>query len=299
MRLVIDTNQADRIRLSYKSLPRQCRPTLVIPPLVWAELVLGGGNDKRRRALAKFDLRFGMDMAKIFDELAQKNEEQIRQFIPIRNDAREIHQRLLFNFEYPAPEHRRIAQQIRENAIQQRDTIGPYLQQIRKRNRDAIALANQRGEPGPEFAKWASIAEAEPILFMNSEAPFRSWFVREIATDYDGNQRPIRCQSEQSLFDAVWDNLMFRRFLRVIAIVNFGYAQGVWGDPQLNMQFAPGRNDDTDFSLMLYACDGDVVLTQDRIKHALKHADTADRISIQSWQEWMEAKLREDAGGIP
>ncbi len=157
MRLILDTNQGNSVRFSYQNLPREHRPPLVIPPLVWAELVLGGGNDARRRALAKFDLLFGMDMGMIFDELARKNEEQIRQFIPIRNDNRHTREQVLFNFQYPTHEHRRVAQQIRDEAIRHRDTFGPYLQQVRRRNRDAVALANQRGEPGPDFVEWANI----------------------------------------------------------------------------------------------------------------------------------------------
>jgi hypothetical protein len=235
MRLIVDTNQADRVRFSYKDLPREHRPTLVMPPLVWAELVLGYGNDARRRALAKFDLRFGMDMGTVYDELAQMDEEQIRQFIPIRNDGQEVHSQVLFNFEYPTQRHRTFAQKIRDDAIRQRDPFGPYLQEVRKRNQDAVALAKQRGESGPEFVEWANIALAEPTLFTSEDAPFRRWFLQEVTTDYEGRPRGIRCQSELSLFEAVWDNLLFRRFLRAIAIVNFGYAGGVWGDQQLNM----------------------------------------------------------------
>lgn len=290
MRLVVDTNQADAIRRSYQALPAEHRPSLLIPPLVWAELVLGLG-ERRRRALLRFDLRFGMDMGAVFDRLARLDEDQIRGFVPIRTDNREAHRQVRFNFEHPTTTHFTFARQIRADAIRHRDTFGPYLQGVRRLNRDAVALANQRGEPGPAFVEWADVREAEPILFTDAEAPYRRWFVREIATDYDGNPRPIRCRSEQSLFDAVWDNLIFRRFLRAIAIVNFGYAGGVWGNPRLNMPFAPGRNDDTDLSLLLYARDGDVILTQDRIGYALKEADVEDRISVQSWQEWMEAKL--------
>ncbi|MAT67950.1 MAG: hypothetical protein CMJ58_00320 [Planctomycetaceae bacterium] len=234
-----------------------------------------------------------MDMSSIFDELARLNEEGIRRFIPIRKDTGDALRRIRFNFEHPTTEQRRLATKFRREAIQHRDSFGPYLAQMGKKNRDAVALAIQRGESGPDFAKWADITEAEPILFTNADAPYRRWFVKEIVTDHDGNPRPIHCHSEHSLFNAVWDNHVFRRFLRAIAIVSFGYAGGVWGESQMNMPFSSGRNDETDFSLLLYAHAGDIVLTEDRIKIGLKSADVENEIDIRSWQDWMKEQRAE------
>ncbi len=236
-----------------------------------------------------------MDMATVYDELARRNEEQIRNFVPIRSDDAATHRRLLWNFEYPSNKHRKVAEELRNDAIQHRDSFNGFLTANRKKVRDAAALAKQKGED-LELVQWADITEAEPRLFTGEDAPYKKWFLKEIVTDNEGKSRPIGCASEQSLFEAVWDNLPFRRFMRVIGVVTFGYPQKVWADEQLNMQFATGKNDDTDFSLLLYARDGDVILTEDRIRHAISHADVENRISVQSWKSWMETKLQESSG---
>jgi hypothetical protein len=94
MRFIVDSNQTDPIRFTHKKLERSLYPTLVIPYLVWTELLEGPESEKRRRALQKFPLLFGMEIGTVFDELARQSEDQIRTFVPIYSNRSPVHRRI-------------------------------------------------------------------------------------------------------------------------------------------------------------------------------------------------------------
>ena len=92
------------------------------------------------------------------------------------------------------------------------------------------------------------------------------------------------------MFDAAWDNPMLRRFLKLLALVTLGYAQRVWEDPKLNRLPSMKHDDMPDISLVLYARDGDTILTDDNIKERIRDVDTDNRISISTWNDLLVAQ---------
>jgi hypothetical protein len=127
-RLVIDSNQANPIRFSFKALPARSRPTLVIRFRIMTELFVGSDADARRRALAKFPLMFGMDMPAIFDALAKRPEKDIRGFVPIFPRCSREHGIFLNSFEHPYPAQVKMAEEMRAHGANDRQRIMDNLQ---------------------------------------------------------------------------------------------------------------------------------------------------------------------------
>jgi hypothetical protein len=266
MRLIVDANQADPIRFSYKRLPAKCRPTLVIPYRIWGELLIGSDADKRRRALAKFPLLYGMDMAAIFDELAQRSEDRIRSFVPIYRQGSLEHERLHKTFLHPTHDQVRLAYELKADGEMSRQRVSVNLPQLRKKQKDQANAAKSRGET-LEYEEWRNIEDATHHL-----------------------PRPIAAKSGDTMFDAVWDNPILRRFLRLQAMVCLGYAQNVWENPELNRTVKKKTDDVPDVSLTLYARDGDAILTADGIKERMKLADVEKRVEVMAWDAWLAAQ---------
>jgi hypothetical protein len=284
-RLILDSNQSDPIRLN--RAPRDLRvPPIVIPLHVWDGLLIGAGANARRRAIAKYELQFGMDMPTIFGELAERSEDRIRNFDPVYHLRSPEHAFFAGSFEHPYHSQRHDAEQFRQSAAARRQNFEQFLKQNRKKLLDTMSRAKQRGET-VELVHWDDILAAEEALFGAEDAPYRRWFIGEVTTTEDGGSRPIAAKSAKALFDAAWENPMIRRFLRVQALVVFGYLQGVWADDKLNVPLALNRNDDTDMSLALYARPGDIILTSDgRAEYAIHHADVAGEIQVMTWLDW-------------
>jgi hypothetical protein len=288
MRLVVDTNQADSIRFSYKQLPAKSRPTLVIPHRIWAELLIGGGADARRRAFAKFPLLFGMDMAAIFNELAERSEDRIRSFVPVHAEGSREHAILFKTFQHPMPGQLKMAEELRADGAKYRQRMIDTLPRLRKKHKDQQNAAKSRGET-LEFEEWFGIEDGEHHLFLKADAPYRRWLICQVSTDADEKPRPIAARSGDSMFDAVLENPILRRFLRLQALVNLGYAQTVWDEPTLNRTVRKKNDDVPDVSLVLYARDGDTILTGDSIEERIQLADVEKRIHVTTWDAWLAA----------
>ncbi|MBA3480232.1 MAG: hypothetical protein H0T51_00320 [Pirellulales bacterium] len=295
MRLIVDTNQADPIRYSYKQLPAKSRPSLVIPHRIWAELLIGRGADARRRALAKFPLLFGMDMAAIFNELAERTEDRIRSFIPIHPGGSREHEILIKTFQHPTAEQRKMAEELRADGAEYRQRVMDNLPRVRKKHRNQESAAKSRGET-LAYEEWHCVEDGEHHLFLKSEAPYRRWLIDEVSTDAEHKSRPIAAKSGDAMFDAVWENPILRRFLRLQALVNLGYAQTVWEDPKLNRTVRKNNDDVPDVSLVLYARDGDTILTEDNIRERIHLADVEKSIHVTPWNTWLTAHLDPPGG---
>ncbi len=288
IRFIVDTNQADPIRYSYKQLSAKSRPKLVIPHRILAELLIGGGADARRRALAKFPLLFGMDMAAIFDELAERTEDRIRSFVPVYPEGSREHEILFNTFQCPTTGQLKMAEELRTDGAKYRQRVMNNLPRVRKKHADQVNAAKSRGET-LEHEEWHSIQDGEYHLFMKSDACYRRWLINEVSTDADRLPRPIVAKSGDAMFDSVWDNPILRRFLRLQALVNLGYAQTVWEDPKLNRTVRKNSDDVPDTSLVLYARDGDTILTDDSIRERIQLADVENSIHVTSWGNWLRA----------
>lgn len=283
MRLIVDTNQADDFRRD--SAPADVRPTLVVPPLTWAEILLAPKQEDQRKAMANYDLRYGMDPPTIFAELARLPEVDIRTFDPVFRPDSDRHAKQLQGFCNPSDEHFKRARQLKQWAEDDTGRVIDWLAKNRKKVRDAQATAKSLGET-VELVKWATITEADKRLFLCDGAPYRKWLIQQITEDDAGNGRCIQAASEETLFRAAWDNPAIRHFLRLRATIALGYAE-CWTNKKLNVPPARRRNDEPDSMLPLFAANGDVILTRDKkLERAIRYADPENRIKISTWPSW-------------
>lgn len=292
MRLIVDSNQADPIRSTYKKLDKGKYPTLVIPYLVWCEMLEGRDAEIRRQALNEFPLLFGLGFEEISYTLANLSESQIRDFVPIYSEGSPLHNKIASAFVDPPDDKINEAKSGRANRKKHRQQMTINLPQLRKVHRDQDATAKSRGEI-VENVPWSNIhdGEAQKQLFLNEDGLFRKFFLDDVRTDSDGDQRTVLAKSDNDLFDAAWDNPMLRRYLLLRAVVQLGYSQNVWSDKRLNRPPSEQHDDEPDVSLVLYAEDGDTILTADEnIRYSIRHIDPKSRVKLSTWDEWLETQ---------
>lgn len=290
MRLIVDTNQADPIRLTYKGLEKGKYPTLVIPYLVWSELLEGKDAEKRRRALEKFPRLYGMEIGRVLDELAKRSESQIHSFVPVYPEKSDVHERIASTFLHPTPGQVAEARNVREGSRKHRKRMLNEFPDLNKKHKNQETAAKSRGE-SVENVEWDNIHDAENDLFLGKNAPYRKWLIEEVKRDANGERRQIAAKSGDAMFDAAWENQAIRRFLKLQALVNLGYAQKVWGDSRLNRLPSEKHDDQPDISLALYARKGDTILTADNpIKYRIRHVDADQDINLLTWDEWLETQ---------
>jgi hypothetical protein len=154
---------------------------------------------------------------------------------------------------------------------------------LRRKFREQSTAAKSRGET-LNFVK--CLNDVTDSLFLNNNSPYRQQIVRRVSTDSDNNPRPIVAKSDTSLFDAIWENPIFRRWLRLEAVVIIGYLDA-WADSSLNRPLKLANNDIPDISLALYARDSDTILTNDKVKHPIRHIDEENCLNVTTWDEWL------------
>ena len=285
MRLVIDSNQVDHI--ANAAVSHEPRPTLVIAPLIWAEIVNGSRDrlDSRLRALRKFDLLFGRDYEDVCTHLRCLNEGQIQGFVPIfPADSRE-HEILLNAFHSPRREHFERADKLRQDASRDRQDLVSWVQQRKKANRDA----RSRGE-ALDIHKSISIEQADSQFISGKNAVLRRCLVAQITED---GTRAIQAASLESLYEAILANPTIRRFLRMKITFDLAYLDQ-WSSDILNSigDLQANRNDWPDMQLALFSRDGDTILTNDtRLQTALQHCDPLGKVAISTWADYVQSLL--------
>jgi hypothetical protein len=104
MRLVVDTNQVAAIAKTQPT--NSLGPSLVMPPLVWAEVLRSSHYGPRRlRALRAYDILFGVDLPTVLDSLADMTEPEIRCLDPVLWTNSAQHQFLYDGFMNPKTRH--------------------------------------------------------------------------------------------------------------------------------------------------------------------------------------------------
>jgi hypothetical protein len=277
MRLIIDTNQASRY--VDNAACRLC--TVVVPPLVWAEILAAPSGCRQRslEAIGKHTILFGMDMAAIHDRLRDATEDEIRAFDPVSDGSSCEHTAARLNFLSPRPELFERANQLKRESLQFSAIVDGSL----KQNAQERRALRSRGEKQNAGCKFETIDEADCRLISGEDAPVRKQFVDDVT---EGGARTIRALSHDSFYSAVLENPAFRRFLRYYLTLLLAFGD-CWADEELN-RVGPSRkrNDITDMMLPLYARDGDAIVTCDGyFRKAFRFIDPGEKVRLAEWDE--------------
>ncbi|MCA9120559.1 MAG: hypothetical protein H6822_13980 [Planctomycetaceae bacterium] len=278
MRLVLDTNQVSKL-VHAPSVGG--RPNVVIPPLVWAEILLAPAchHKERIRAIVECNVVFGMDVPDVYQRLCGLTEEEIRQFDPVFATDSDEHHRLVASFSAPRDALLARARELKQGAAEGAKHLSDRLAHYRREDH----IAKSKREERNYERKFTDIDDADERFVSGDSAPFRTRFVQDVT---DGGSRSIRASSKQSFYNAVLQNSQFRRFLQLIITFDLSYANH-WADDCLNrLDPSENRNDFTDMTLPLYARDGDTVLTNDGfLRKAIRHVDPNGNVSLSTWDE--------------
>ncbi len=281
MRLILDTNQ---VRHVVRTSPtNEFSPTFVLPPLVIAELARNSRNAaKDAKALAKYDLLFGADVIHFMNYLSLVPEETVSTSVPVYMPLTRSYQKLRKGFLRPTDKYRRRANQLKKEADQSAKEV---LERAKRESLEHHKMRS-RGER-PKFVRWTTIEDAEAMLYPDVNS---TWAQETLSMVTSEGQHPIKCQSEDTLWDAMRANHHVRLWMRVAITQFFGYRQ-VWRDKQLNVD--PQGNDITDITLPLYARPGDVILTNDKkLKRSIKHSDPDGTVRVMTWEEYLQWRER-------
>ncbi|MHC5055197.1 MAG: hypothetical protein ACYTKD_10835 [Planctomycetota bacterium] len=272
MRVVLDTNQAASVqRNASAGAGEVCRATIVLPPLVWAEILVQGGYAKSRlSAIAQHDLRFGLDYKECLEALGLLDEERVQAFYPIYRADCDFHRTLSDALHDPPKELLCQANQIKGEYA---DFIAPLCAKANAMLRKGRADRRTRAE-----SKFSSMDEAMAVCGLHKAKALYAAVIRTC-----DRHQPV-CGVDE-FCEAVLANPCLNRFIRLQVCLAIGYCHQ-WRDGKLNMDVSPDRDDSTDMVITLYARDGDAIATADRkLRAALHHIDPAGSISVGTWDE--------------
>jgi len=279
MRCILDTNQAAAVAAA----PLEAvRPTIVIPPLVWAEVLYAPEVHYRKRleGILRYNLEFGMDWDDVWDRIADLTESAIRDFVPVFPRSGPEYNLLHFGFENPTPMHIHRAKQLKSDALQHKEDLSTRLQHHTKEYRDA----KSRREQELSVATFNDMEDADSRLIAAENSAVRRSIENEVTRN---GTRSIRAASCASMVDAVLDNPIFRRFFRMVIAYDLCYAN-CWLDKSLNIgNPAAWKNDSVDILLLFYARDGDLILSgENRIQTRLRMVDPEAKVQISTWEKF-------------
>ena len=275
-RVVLDANQASPIATSVREGSLSCKPNIVLPPLVWAEILLSPYGKERLAAIGKLDVYFGLNISEIFPLiLPYLDADDIRGFPAIVPRESPEHQKKLDSLNVCSNEQLTEARNVKKDSHQ---LARKKIEQLRQKRR-AFRDARSRKEELTVLPKLTGIKEAMDLYANGPDSVVGQDIVSEIQSR--------RVPSNESLFTAVMSNPQLLRFFRLRLCFDLGYAQ-MWSDPRLNVNLSENRNDIPDLTVALYARDGDAVATADKnLTRALRHIDVENSLRIDTWNELM------------
>ena len=291
MRCVIDNNQLSSISRSSKRLSRiqKRRITVILPPRVWSEALLGPDPTERLTCLAEFVLRFGMDYADIISIARNLTGAQLSGFQPIVPGKGRLHRNLLKLLRYGASVVTPHACLMKQEVISTNQEITSKIAAANRQNRDAMS----RCEDIIPVADVLSIDHAMQLVGRKHQ-----WFA---LTDDYGSAHQGNCSDcggivECDHYEHLRNNPNLDRFARLVVCRHLGYTNS-WRERALNVTLAGKRDDFTDLTLALYAADGDVILTADgKFRDAFRYIDPYRKVQIKTWDELVKNGMRRLSG---
>lgn len=274
MRVVIDTNEvASFVRTSGLSALQTQQISVVLPPLVWAEIVLSPYYDQRLSALAEYNLMFGMDLHEVHARLSCLSEEQIASFDPVISPNSVRHEKLMLSLLQSPDELIAQARRLKNDAAGGSAHTVARIRGFNKSYKDA----KSRGQL-TTAQKFVTIDDAMQAFGKGLETQL----VNDVTSD---GTRPMRAASAESLYHAVMSNMYLSRFMRLLVCVHVGYGHA-WQNENLNIDPSATRNDHTDMTIGLYAGDGDIIVTRDKkLRNAIRHIDPQGKLTVKTWEE--------------
>jgi len=246
VRLVVDTNQAYRLRTETGA-----GQGVSLSPYVLAEILLRGNPEPTLQRLRPLDIRLGLKIPDVLEQLARLRPPQIIEFepfyVPGQSDPQDYGE-ILDALNGPRPKHIRWAQYIHDNHLE-------YCGSLVERSKRLRQLLRDRGKGK---SKISGFEEAFSGLASTPDSFLGSVVVGSIML---GGARPAQAPPAE-LLEAALANQYVGRFFRMQLAYYVSISRG-WRDQDLNINPSPKKDDMTDIGLLLYAAAGDIIVTED------------------------------------
>lgn len=262
---VIDTNQAARLPI-FATLTgtNQTLKRLTLPPLVLAEILLRHNPAPTLERLRQYEVRFGGELRPAFDEFISG-----ARFRPFVKDYPRLNF-LVSALADPTDRHRSWAQEQKTAVRSYLGTMATSFENWRHRSRASEVerkrlrdIQRSRGDErvaGSERKRSPTKYKTLDEAINDDLLSFRSTVLYVFT-----NGRSKQSSAEDAaLFERIMAEPCLRRFWRA-----FLYCQVSWGrqwqDQKRNFDPTPNRDDMTDVQLLLFAEDGDTIITADKL----------------------------------
>jgi hypothetical protein len=246
--VVIDTNQAIRLKPSLLSSQLPNMEGFILPPFVLGEL---WKSDDRRpmEVLAQYPLRLGMSPGGAMERLASLRYSQIIPFRPFLNLSSQEIQRGLLN-----PSEEKLKKLVERMTAHIQDGTEHFLS-AKKKTRDTL---RSQGYDPRDF-KFAGFSDALQKLCVgphNVVTYYLSLFVSNC------NTRKVRANPD-ALYISALKNFYLRHFFHTLFWYVLSFQQS-WTKKYDKWNISIGKNNWTDITLALYPAPGDVILSADK-----------------------------------
>jgi len=257
MNLVIDCNQASKLP-SHGKQPRTYSVSL--PPFVLGEILLRSNPLPTLKCIQAYHFRIGLEPADVMMELSRLSLREIRNFEPFyspRKHYMQDYDRLMEAAFKPGHEHRKWATLVKQRHLQFCNKFScqskPAKAKIKQLVRDYSKSAQQKGNAKPSNYK--------AVLADEQNQP--NAFIKGVL---GGSLSLYGCSSARldEIYNDVMSNQYLNRFFRTIHAYFLGRS-GAWRDQKLNFNPGPTQDDITDIILPLYAADGDIIVSEDKM----------------------------------
>jgi len=246
VRLVVDTNQASLLPSGERD-----GVEVSLSPYVLAEILLRGNPEPTLQRLRPLDIRLGLKIPDVLEQLARIRPPQIIAFepfyVPGQSDPQDYGE-ILDALNGPRPEHIRWAQYIKDSHFEYCGSLVEPSKRLRQLLRDR----------GKGKSKISGFEEAFSGLASTPDSFLGSVVVGSVTLN---GARPAQAPPAE-LLDAVLANQYVGRYFRMRLAYHVSISRG-WADQQFNFDPSPERDDMTDIALPLYAADGDIIVTAD------------------------------------
>lgn len=277
MRVILDTNQVAAIcRLSSATREAWRELIFVLSAHVWAEIVLGPHGRDRLAVISALPIQFGADLPTALRAVAKGTDAQASVYEPFLRRKSQLDRTMRQAPKAPTHLLQREAREIKDSNRQRMLDIGRDIQSASKRFRDA----KSRGESPVPAKGLGTIDDAMVAL----GAP--GYLISQLLAPED--RSGAGKQETETAASRLVANPYTRRFLQFVVTVHLGYANA-WADSTLNVSPSQHRDDITDMTLALYAGDGDILLTADKMfRRAYEHIDPDRTTQIMTCDECIQ-----------
>ncbi len=273
MRLIIDSNQICRFpNTTDLSKFTGKYDGVTLAPYVLAEVIISERRAEYLSRIHTFDVKLGIEPDYMGKLVAESSEQEVLAFEPFLQESHAFYidyERAMSN---PSSDDIISATRMKDRNLQ-----------ICAALRDAAKMYRQLAQKDENIKhlRFRNMKEAVSSEFGNGNKSFLSLHVSSFISG--GGERNVVVSNR--LFDVVMRNQHLRRFFSVFFYYSLAMFH-LWENQTSNVDPSEDRDDWTDLSLPLYAKDGDIIVSEDRLlRKAIKTVEPDGRIVAKSWKE--------------